>query len=124
MGKAYIVEEAHGLRSDSVRELLLHVDSRAIPKHVVWVFTLTLQGQQLFEELREIDSGPLLSRCSQLNLSCQGIAPLFAKRAREIADRENLNGRPESAYLKLVNDCKSNFRAVLQAIQDGAMLPP
>lgn len=85
------------------------------------IFTTTRDGQeQLFED--QIDAGPLLSRCIPIRLTNQGLAPLFAKRAREIAREVHMDSRLDKAYLNLVQQCKNNLRAVLQAIEAGDML--
>ncbi|UCC32307.1 MAG: AAA family ATPase, partial [Phycisphaerales bacterium] len=55
-GRAYIVNEAHGLASAVIRSLLVLLER--IPRHVVWIFTTTVDGQDsLFED--EIDAHPL-----------------------------------------------------------------
>jgi len=116
--RAYIINEAHGLRRDTIRQLLVLLER--LPSHVVMIFTTTSEGnEQLFED--QIDAHPLLSRCQEIPLSRRDLAQPFAVRAREIAISEGLNGQPEGAYLKLVRDCKNNMRAVLQAIEAGAM---
>ena len=43
-GLAYLVNEAHGLRSDAVRQLLVTLER--IPGHAVWEFTTTKAGQE------------------------------------------------------------------------------
>jgi len=87
----------------------------------VVIFTTTRDGEDaLFED--HIDAHPLLSRCVQIPLTNQGLAQAFAKRAREIAETEGLNGKPDSAYLRLVQRCHNNMRAVLQAVESGEML--
>lgn len=117
-GRVYLVNEAHGLRSQVVRKLLGLLER--IPKHVVWIFTTTKAGQaNLFED--NIDASPLISRCIYIELTNQGLAKLFAKRAKEIAQIENLDGKPISAYENLVKECRNNMRAVLQAIEAGTM---
>ena len=68
------------------------------------------------------DDGPFASRCHKIRLTNQGLAQAFAERARTIADREGLNGRPIGDYVKLVRDCKNNMRRVLQRIEAGEML--
>ena len=118
-GRAYLLNEAHGL-SKPVIEALLDILEH-LPAHVTVIFTTTRDGQEhLFDE--QIDAGPLLSRCIPLKLSNQGLAPLFAQRARQIAQREGLDGQSEAAYVKLVQRSKNNLRAVLQAIEAGDML--
>ena len=118
-GRAYIINESHGLRSDVIRKLLVLLED--LPDHVVFIFTTTKAGQdKLFDD--QIDAHPLLSRCTVLPLSSQGLAQVFAERARDIATRENLNGKPIESYIRLVKDHRNNFRSVLQAIDNGDML--
>lgn len=46
----------------------------------------------------------------------------MAKKAKEIAHSEGLDGQPLSKYKRLVNDNKANMRAVLTKIESGEML--
>jgi replication-associated recombination protein RarA len=118
-GRAVIVNEAHGLRKDVIRELLVVLER--IPAHCAWIFTTTADGQEsLFADYD--DAAPLLSRCTVLPLARRDLAKAFAARAREIAQREGLDGQPIEKYLRLVQDCKNNLRAVLQEIEAGGML--
>lgn len=129
-GRAYIVNESHGLRRDTVRQLLTTLER--IPDHVVWIFTTTNDGQEaLFEDLD--DAHPLLSRCVDLPLARRGLGGTparkgqpakpgpFALRAREIAQAEGLDGRPIEEYISLAQKHKNNLRAMLQAIEGGTM---
>ena len=118
-GRGWIINEAHGLRAPVIRVLLGILER--LPGHCCMVFTTTRDGQDaLFEG--EIDAHPLLSRCHAVSLTNQGLAPAFAKRAREIATAEGLNGQSEAAYVKLAQRCKNNMREMLQRVEAGEML--
>ncbi len=118
-GRVIIINEAHGLRNATIRQLLVTLE-RICP-HAVWIFTTTTEGQEsLFDDCP--DASPLLSRCVTLSLSRQGLAKPFAERARMIAQSEGLDGKPIERYVRLVQDAKNNFRAVLQAIDAGEMV--
>lgn len=116
--RAVIVNEAHGLRKDAIRALLVALER--IPSHACWLFTTTCDGaESLFEE--QIDGSPLLSRCIPVALARRDLAQAFAERARYIAQAEGMDGRPIADYLRLAKDCRNNLRMMLSRIEAGAM---
>lgn len=118
-GRVYIVNEAHGLWAGNVRKLLGLLER--LPSHVVFIFTTTQAGQKdLFA--KQMDAGPLLSRCIQVELSETGLTEPFAARCKEIAMAEGLDGQPMEEYVKLARRCKTNFRMMLQEIESGVMV--
>lgn len=118
-GRAYIVNEAHGLRRDTIRQLLVLLER--LPSHVVFMFTTTSEAQEgLFEDNE--DAHPLLSRCSVIPLARRDLARAFAERCQTIATKEGLNGQPIERYIKLAQSCRNNFRAMLQAVEAGEMV--
>ena len=118
-GRAFLVNEAHGMRKDTIRQLLVILER--LPPHIVIIFTTTRDGQDaLFDDCD--DASPLLSRCVNVPLTNQGLASAFAARAREITHAEGLDGQPEAKYLALARTHRNNMRAMLTAIEAGAML--
>ena len=117
-GRAYLINEAHGLRKPVIRQLLVLLER--IPRHVAIVFTTTTDGQEsLFEDCD--DASPLLSRCLRLDLARRDLSRPFAERAKQIAESEGLDGQPIERYVKLAQACKNNLRAMISAIDGGAM---
>ena len=113
-----MINEAHGLRKDTIRRFLDLLER--LPGRSIVIFTTTTENMTLFED--GLDSHPLLSRCHEIKLTKQGLAPLFAKRAQVIARAEGLDGQPIARYVALANRCKSNMRMMLQEIEKGEMV--
>ena len=47
---------------------------------------------------------------------------IFQEGIKQIADNENLNGKPIQSYIKLAQNCKNNCRQMLMAIESCDML--
>jgi replication-associated recombination protein RarA len=117
-GKAIIVNEAHGLRGETITVLLDWLER--LPAHVIVIFTTTIEGQtSLFADCD--DTAPLLSRCVELTLARRDLSKPFAERARQIAMAEGLDGKTIEVYVKLAQRCKNNLRAMIQKIDAGEL---
>lgn len=124
--KAWIVNEAHGLRGNILSRFLTLIER--LPEHCFIVFTTTSAGQKaLFEDFD--DASPLLSRCLVAPMAwheyaANAVGPLtraFAKRALEIARAEGMDGQPIERYERLALECRHNLRQMLSRIEAGEM---
>ena len=118
-GRAFIVNESHGLRKASIRRLLGLLER--IPEHCCFVLTTTKEGESgLFDD--QIDASPLLSRCIKIELTNQGLSKVFAEHCRRIAGIEKLNGKSVESYVRLAAKCHNNMRQMFMEIESGCML--
>jgi replication-associated recombination protein RarA len=120
-GRVFIVNEAHGLPRHGIRALKDTLER--IPRHCTWIFTTTLnESEGLFGDDKSEDAGPFVDRC--IPLALQPVpAETVGEYCRAIAQAEGLDGRPLPEYVALAKAKKCSFRAVLQAIDAGCMMP-
>ncbi len=116
-GRAFIVNEAHGLTDTAIRQLLVVLES--IPAHVVVVFTTTDLGEAKMQAKRQ-DAMPLISRC--VNLWLDANVQAFAKEAKRIAVVEGIDGLPDEAYIALAERWDGNLRGMLQEVECGSVV--
>ena len=114
--RVWIVNEAQAMTAKAVQAWLTTLDR--LPARVIVIFTTTAESADLFGEY----DGPFRSRCKTVAFTNQGLAQRFAERARDIAQAEGLDGKAVSAYVRLVQAEKNNFRAVLNRIEAGEMM--
>ncbi|NQT91473.1 MAG: AAA family ATPase [Lentisphaerae bacterium] len=113
-GACILLNEAHGLRPDIVRRLLVMLED--IPSWCTWIFTSTRTGQQKLLDGSD-DASPLLSRCAVIQLRQTNLVKPFAAEAKRIATLEGLDGQPIEVYEQAVRNCGKNLRAVLQLVE-------
>jgi len=115
--KVVIVNESHAMSRQAVQAWLTLLER--LPRHRIIIFTTT---ESIQADLFGNFSSPFTRRCKVFTFTNQGLAQDMARRAREIAMDESLDGKPEQAYLRLVQECKNNFGMVLQRIEQAEML--
>ena len=116
-GRCYIVNECHGLSRAVLTQLLVTLER--IPKHVLWCFTTTIDGQMKLDGMD--DAAPFFSRCLPIDLARRGLAEPFAQFILDVANVEGLGGKDLNAALKIVKENRNSLRASLQAVEAGAL---
>ena len=116
----FLVNEAQELRRDILGRLNTLLETEVVQRKSTWIFTYTTENASdtLFEKG---NARPFLSRVCDIPLSRLGLAKAFAERAKEIAQKEGLDGKPIEAYVKLAQKHHNNFRAMLTDVEMGAM---
>ena len=116
--RVWIINEAHAITGRAIQGWLTLLERLPANRLVIFTTTESLQGADLFGNF----SHPFARRCKVFSFTNQVLAQDMAKRAKEIARAEGLDGKPDHAYLRLIQDCKNNFGMVLQRIEQGDML--
>ena len=119
-GYGYIINEAQSMRSDVVSRLQTTLETPAVQGMSTWAFTMPVDVVAFSRG--KSDGAGFLSRVVDLHLTTQGLNPIIAARAQQIALELHLDGQPIAAYRKLVERCKNNWRKVLETILAGKML--
>ena len=117
--RVWIVNEAHAITGRAIQGRLTLLERLPANRLIIFTTTESLQSADLFGNF----SHPFARRCKVFTFTNQGLAQDMAKRAKEIAKTEGLDGKPDHAYLRLVQECKNNLGMVLQRIEQGDMLP-
>ena len=115
----WIINEAHLLPPRLIGRLLVTLE--ALPVWAVVIFTTTSEAQEQLFDAR-LDSSAFLSRCEIFALARRDLAKPFAERAKQIAQAENLDGKPIEEYVKLLRKHHNNMRSALSDIEGGAMM--
>lgn len=115
--RAVIVNECHAMSRSAVQAWLTLLER--LPRHTLVIFTTT---ENIQADLFGNFSSPFASRCKVFSFTNQGLAQAMAKRAKEIATLENLDGLPIQRYIRLVQESKNNMRQVLQRIDACEMI--
>lgn len=120
LSNVLIINEAHGLRRDIVRGLLVVLE--ALTPWMTVIFTTTNEAMELFED-GNVDSSPLVDRCLSLRLSARPGVKELALHVQAIAIKEGLDGgAPVYKFQRLLQDKHNSIRGALSAIEGGVFL--
>ena len=119
----FLIDEAHLLRGPILGELNTLLEEPHVVRNSFWMFTTTVDGERKLFDEDEIERVPFASRCKMWRMEYdEKVTLAFALRAREIAQAENMDGKPLDEYLALTRRHRWNMREILQAIEMGDML--
>lgn len=120
LSNVLIINEAHGLRKNIVRGLLVVLE--ALSPFMTVIFTTTNEAMKLFED-SQIDFSPLIDRCLSLRLSARPGVKELALYVQMIAKKEGLDGGAQaSKFERLLQDKHNSIRGALSAIEGGVFL--
>lgn len=123
---AYIINEAHGLSSRIVRQLLGVLEG--LPSWICVIFTTTIEGEEsLFEGTTEKELTPWFRRVSKIQLARRlesgSLTEVYAQECMRIAQAEQLDGGKDLAeFKKLVTKADNSIGYALKLIDDGILL--
>lgn len=119
--RAYIVNEAHGLRGFQIDALNVLLEKSAREGTACWFFTTTWSGEDsLFGNQNQADA--FVGRCIKIPLTNQGVCKPFAERLMSIGKAEGLDGLPLARYERAVKESGNNMRDSICYLQSGAMI--
>jgi len=116
--RVYIVNEAHAMPARAIQAWLTLLER--LPARRLVIFTSTEDTSNLFGGFNQ----PFMDRTIGIRLSKVGLKKQFARLAQAIARREGLDGKPLSAYERLVHVSRGSMRAALAAVERGDMIEP
>jgi DNA polymerase III delta prime subunit len=119
-GWTIIVNEIQGLSKSAVTKLLTALESSP---RTCWIFTTTADNLDALRSKYDGDFGAFIGRLNRIPLNQRGLCELFATMVHDIAEQRGLNGKPLSAYVRLLKECRNSAREALCQVEAGAMLP-
>lgn len=112
--RVIIIEEAHQLSGAAVTRLLTMAEA-GIAKRATLLTTTDSRDQ-----LPGGSTGPFCSRFQPVHITSQGMAEAGARRLRQIARAEGVDGKPEGYYVAIMKSkgVANNMRLAVAALED------
>ena len=110
--RVLIIEEAHQLSATAVTRLLTLAEAGVSRRAIL----LTTTDRP--DELPGGSTGPFCSRFQPIYLTAQGMAQAGAKRLRQIAVAEGVDGHADEHYIKLMQAAGNNLRLAVGMLED------